>query len=86
MNRVSTGSVQQVADLSFFQRGGRWVDARVLDAAPAKPDTTVELGSEAYAKLADALSSQGRNSLLGMPGEILLRLDGKTILIHVASD
>jgi len=82
MNRVQVARVQQVADQTLFQRGARWIDGRVLnDGTPAQPDRTVAVGSPEFMELADRLAAQNRQGVLAVSGEILLRIDGETVLI-----
>jgi Ca-activated chloride channel family protein len=86
MDRVETATVQQVGDLSFFRRAGCWIDARALNGPPAvKPHETIELDTPAYAQLADRLTAEGRNSVLGMPGDMLIWVDGRTILVKAVA-
>jgi hypothetical protein len=67
LNRVEVSGVRQVCDRAFFLRGGRWVDSQAI-AAGAQPvaDAVVELGSPEHGALL---------------GEILVRCDGKNVLV-----
>jgi Ca-activated chloride channel family protein len=82
MNRVEVARVQQVSDRGFFQQGRRWVDGNSLAgrAAP-QPDSTVVVGSPEFSRLVDRLAAENRQGVLAMSGEILIRLDGKNVLI-----
>jgi Ca-activated chloride channel family protein len=86
MNRVVTARVQQVNDRAFFQRGDLWVDSRaVADAKKGlKPDTVVAFGSDEYHKLIERLAGENRQGVLSLSGELLLRLDGRNILVTSA--
>lgn len=80
--RVEITNVQQITDRTFFRRNNRWVDARVLDKEKTiSPDQTVEFGTPAFFKLVDRLVSEGRQGILALSGEMLLSIDGKTVLV-----
>ncbi len=82
MERVEFTNVQQVTDRTFFRRGGRWVDARALAVEKtAKPDAVVEFGTPAFDRLVERLVAEGRQGILALSGEMLLMVDGKTILV-----
>lgn len=82
MNRVETTNVQQIQDRTFYRRGERWVDARVVDREKmVKPDRVVEFGTEAFDRLVDQLVAEGRQGILALDGETLLVLDGKVVLV-----
>lgn len=82
MNRVQVARVQQMNDRAFFRRGSRWVDGNAINSkAGDKPDSTVKIGSPAFMKLLDRLVADNRQGTLSMSGEIVLRIDGKNILI-----
>jgi len=81
MNRVSVTSVQQVNDRTFYRRGNRWVDSRIVsNEADAKPDRVISIGSEEFLKLAERLSEEGRAGSVSLEGEIMLEVDGAKIL------
>jgi Ca-activated chloride channel homolog len=83
MNRVQVARVQQVNDRAFFQQGNRWVDSQAVsgDRIDVKPDETITIGSPEYGRLVERLVKENRNGTLSMNGEILLRVDGKNILV-----
>ena len=82
MERVEITNVQQITDRTFFRRNNRWVDSSVLDQEKTlKPDQTVEFGTPEFYKLVDRLVSEGRQGILALSGEMLLSIDGKTVLI-----
>ncbi len=84
MNRVANTRVQQVSDRAFFRRGDRWVDSQALE--PGKEtavDEMMTVGSSEYERLAATLAAQHRNGALAMEGEILMRVNGKNVLIKV---
>jgi hypothetical protein len=82
MQRVEITNVQQITDRTFFRRGTRWVDARALDKEKTvKPDVVVEFGTPEFRRLVDRLVAEGRQGILALSGEMLLVIDGKTVLI-----
>jgi len=82
LDRVQITRVQQVNDRAFFQQGNRWVDGQAInDRAGTEPDRTVTVGSPEFVELAEQLTAQNRQGTLSMSGEILLRVDGRNILV-----
>ena len=81
MQRVEITTVQQITDRTFFKRNNRWVDANALKKETAKPDRVVEVGTPEFYKLVDQLLRDGREGILALSGEMLLVVDGKTVLI-----
>ena len=82
MERVEFTNVQQVTDRTFFRRHNRWVDARALASEKTtKPDAVVEFGTPAFDRLVERLVAEGRQGILALSGEMLLMVDGKTILV-----
>ena len=81
MERVEITTVQQITDRTFFKRNNRWIDANALKNESAKPDRVVEVGTPEFYKLVDQLLREGREGILALSGELLLVVDGKTVLI-----
>jgi Ca-activated chloride channel family protein len=82
MQRVEITNVQQITDRTFFRRNERWVDARVLDREKElRPDRVVEFGTAEFYEVVDKLVGEGRQGILALSGEMLLMIDGKTVLI-----
>ncbi len=81
MERVEITNVQQITDRTFFKRNNRWVDANAIKNETAKPDRVIEFGTPEFYKLADQLVRDGREGILALSGELLLMIDGKTVLI-----
>ncbi len=80
--RVEITNVQQITDRTFFKRNNRWVDSSVLDREKTlKPDQIVEFGTPEFYKLVDRLVLEGRQGILALSGEMLLSIDGKTVLV-----
>jgi Ca-activated chloride channel family protein len=83
--RVEITSVQQITDRTFFKRNNRWVDSSVLEREKnLTPDQTVEFGTPEFYKLVDRLVLEGRQGILALSGEMLLSIDGKTVLVKAA--
>jgi Ca-activated chloride channel family protein len=86
MQRVEYTNVQQITDLTFFRRQNNWVDARALDKPGAeKPAKVVEFGSPEFLKLVDRLVAEGRQGILALSGDLVLLVDGETVLIKAPS-
>ena len=81
MERVEITTVQQITDRTFFRRNNRWFDANALKTETAKPDQVIEFGTPEFDKLVDRLLRDGREGILALSGEMLLVIDGKTVLI-----
>ena len=82
MQRVEITNVQQITDRTFFRRSNRWVDSSVIEKeATIKPDQTIEFGTPEFYKLVDRLVQEGRQGIMALSGEMLLVVDGKTVLI-----
>jgi len=80
---VAISGVQQVCDRAFFKRGDQWIDAQLVaqDASQA-PEETVEFGSERHREMLARLVAEGRQGLLSLEGRILLRFEGKNVLVE----
>ena len=81
MERVEITTVQQITDRTFFKRNNRWVDSGALKNETVKPDQVIEFGTPEFYKLVDQLLREGREGILALSGELLLVIDGKTVLI-----
>jgi Ca-activated chloride channel family protein len=81
MNRVEISTVQQVAGGAFYKRGNRWVDGALVDRSDA-PKRIVEIGSPEFRRLAERLARDGRQGCVALNGEILLTVDGETVLVR----
>jgi hypothetical protein len=83
MNTVQVATVQQVADRAFYRRGQRWIDSRIVNADKGStPDRTVEFGSDAFWDLLRRLVRDDRAGCLALTGDIVLQVDGETLLIR----
>jgi Ca-activated chloride channel family protein len=83
LNRVELAPVQQASDRALFCKGKQWVDGQIVaQRAPVEPDVTISCGTPEFESLVDRLVAEDRQGLLAVRGEILLRLDGKNVLIQ----
>ncbi len=86
MKKVSTDGVQTVAQNTLYQRRqqgqARWVDSRLLEKETEKPDQTIAFGTKEYDLVAQRLIDTGQASYLAMPGEVLVLVDSKRILLQ----
>lgn len=82
MNAIEIATVQQISDRAFYRRGSQWIDGRIIQAGVTqKPDRVVAYGTDAYRALLEKLIALGRQGCLSLAGEILIDIDGTTILI-----
>lgn len=82
MDRVEMTNVQQITDRTFFRRNNRWIDSSVLEREKnLTADQIIEFGTPEFYKLVDRLVSEGRQGILALSGEMLLSIDGKTVLV-----
>jgi Ca-activated chloride channel family protein len=82
MNRVQVSQVQQINDRAFFQQGARWVDGNAINSdGGTRTDETIVFGSAEFMQLLDRLAAEHRQGTLSMSGDILVRVDGKNILV-----
>ncbi len=87
MNKVATAAVQQVCDLAFYKRGGRWVDSRLVSSeGQAPPAKVVTFGSQEFRDLAAKLAGEGRQGSIALQGDILMLVDGQRILVKAPGD
>jgi Ca-activated chloride channel family protein len=85
MNRVSVTSIQQVNDRAFYNRGGRWVDSRIVEQeAKVKPRKVIRFGSDAFRELALRLARENRAGCIALRGDILMSVDGEAVLVTQA--
>lgn len=82
MNRVSITNVQQINDRAYYRRANRWVDSRlVTKGSEIKPKRIIEFGSEEFIELAEKLAKDNRHAVLALGIDILLMVDGETVLV-----
>ncbi len=82
MKRVQITRVQQIGDRAYFRQGNAWVDGRAINSkAGTKPSQTITVGSPEFMELLSKLVKDNQQGALSMPGEVLIRYEGKNILI-----
>lgn len=84
MNRVEVADVQNMADCTFFKRGTQWIDARVVNDQSGKTldaDRTVNFGSEEHIAMLEDLIGQGRQGILSLTGDIVIRYKSENVLV-----
>ncbi len=87
MQVVEVTSVQQIHDLTFFRRGNRWVDARILDSAETdSPDLTIRFGTPEYDRFLSAVLGARRQRILALDGDILFLHEEKIVLLAGAAN
>ncbi|MBX3390761.1 MAG: VWA domain-containing protein [Phycisphaeraceae bacterium] len=94
MEQETVDGVQNIAQNTFYQRQApgdqnarqRWVDSRLLTTETEKPDQTVAFGTPEYDLVAQRLIDLGQAGYLGMPGEVLVLVDSKRILLQNISE
>jgi hypothetical protein len=83
LDRVTISSVRQVSDRTFYLKNGRWVDSQLVAREPtAQPSREVQFGTVEYFDLAERLAKQGRQGSLALGGDILIDVDGRSILVR----
>lgn len=76
-------SVQNVAGLTFYLRGDRWVQAEILDKADEEPEQSAEFASEGYDTIVDDLIGKNQQAVLGLNStqDVYLLVNGKRVLL-----
>jgi Ca-activated chloride channel family protein len=83
MNRVVITSVQQVNDRTFYRKGDKWIDSRLVqEGKDIKPDEIIEFGSEEHLKLARELAEEGRQGTLSLDRDTVLRHRARTYMVR----
>lgn len=84
--RSSARGVAQAGRRAFFANDGTWLDGRLaLADSPVEPDRTVVIGSAEYEDILDALQIQQRLPEASLPGRLLVRVNGESVLIRERS-
>lgn len=95
MQTINT--VQQVSDRCFYNNAGRWVDSQLVasqretGAGQSAPqgtaqaiviDETVEFGSDRHLQLVAELAQEGRQAVLSLLGDTIIRHQSRNILVR----
>jgi len=82
MQRVAISNVQQINDRAFYQRGGKWVDSRIIDeAGKLRSAKVIKAGTPEFKKLLERLVKEHRAGTVSLQGDILLEVDREAVLI-----
>ncbi len=87
LNEVAISTVQQINDMTYYRRGRRWIDGRLIrrDRRP-EPTRIIAFGSEEFFNLARRLARENRQGSIAMRGDVLLMVDGEAVLIQAPSN
>ncbi|MBS0187346.1 MAG: VWA domain-containing protein [Planctomycetes bacterium] len=90
MSQVRITAVQNVAQNALYRRGKqgqtRWVEAALLEKELEAPEQVVAFGTPDYAAIAHRLAETGQAGYVAMPGEVLVLVDGKRVLLQNTPD
>ncbi|MFM7181990.1 MAG: VWA domain-containing protein [Verrucomicrobiales bacterium] len=78
LKETAADGVRQVADRAFFKNNGRWTDSNVK---PERQARRAAIGSPEFDALVDRLVSTNRQTLLSLPGEIIIEDAGEVWLV-----
>ena len=82
MERVSVTTVQQINDRTYYLRGNRWVDSRLVkEEAQIKPKRVITFGSDEFIELARKLAAENRQGSIALRGDVLLMVDDELVLV-----
>lgn len=82
MSRVETWNLAQCGAGNLWKSGHRWTDGRLAGEPDVVIDEEITFGSERHRQLVWELVAENRQSSLALDGEILLRHNGKNILVR----
>ena len=83
LEQRQTLGVQHVNDLAFYSRAGCWIDSRIVATEkPSEADEVLYEGTPAYAMLLTRLAHQGRQGSVALRGDVLLEVEGRSVLLR----
>jgi len=86
LNEVAISTVQQINDKAYYRRGRRWIDSNLVgQEEQAEPTRVIAFGSREFFDLAQRLARENRQGSIAMRGDILLEVDGESVLIKAPS-
>ena len=82
MNRVLVTNVQQINDRTYYRRGDRWIDSRLVsNETQIEPKKVIEFGSDEFIELLIKLAVYNRQGSVALGHDVLLEVDGEVILV-----
>jgi Ca-activated chloride channel family protein len=79
---VEIPNVQHCNDRALFKRGKQWIDGSLIaNRITLKADQVVKFGTPEFAALLELLVKQNRQGALAVRGDILIRVNDKTVLV-----
>lgn len=85
MNHVQTAAVQQINDLAFYNRDGKWIDSRAMKPGRMKTQATVvKFGSPEFSDLFARLMRQNRQGAASLNGDVIVEVGGR--LYHIVHE
>jgi Ca-activated chloride channel family protein len=83
MKLAAINTIQQVNDLTFFLKSGRWIDSRLYArGAQAVPRRTIRLGTPEFSQFAAEMAAEGRGSFASLKGDAVVLFHGEPVLIQ----
>jgi len=87
LNEVAISTVQQINDTTYYRRGRRWIDGRLIRREnQPEPTRIIAFGSKEFFDLAQRLATENRQGSIAMRGDVLLMIDGDAVLIQVPNN
>lgn len=81
LQQAEVNTVQQIGDRAFFNRGGRWVDSRLVQRQSQAQTREIAFNSPEFHRLLARLVAANRQGSLALRGDVLLEVDGKPVLV-----
>lgn len=82
-NEVTTNNVQQLSDKTLYRRVGRWIESAVVGREKDTPARTIAYNTPEFEVLLTQLVTENRQSLLAVPGDVLLDVRGELVLVQL---
>ncbi len=93
MQQCRITNVQQVSDRCFYNNSGTWVDSQLIatkstgvggsaQTEAVHIDETVDFGTDRHFELVAEIASEGRQAVLSLPGDTIVRHQNKNILVR----
>ena len=86
LNEVAISNVQQINDKAYYHRRGQWIDSKLVgQEQQVEPTRIIAFGSREYFDVAQRLARENRQGSIAMKGDVLLELDGESVLVKAPS-